>query len=92
MMKIPKQIKVGGHVIKVRFDEGLLLKSECQGKFSPLNQEIIIDPKARSIGVTFIQEILEALDTTYDLDMPHHTISVLGEGIYQVFNDNNFLK
>ncbi len=92
--QLPVELKIAGHIWQV----GLLHPSikkmqQADGLCDPENHEIaVVDgmPASRTVEV-LIHEIIEALDATYALEMPHPTIQTLGVGIFQVFADNGLL-
>ena len=57
-------------------------------------QKIFLDKECHpdQMKVTFLHEILEAVNRSLALQLPHKTIFILETGLYQVFKDNNFLQ
>lgn len=92
-MKIPKQLKVGGHTIKVTLDDGD--KEEC-GSYDVFKNEITISPKLPKSQqeATLIHEIFHVLNTTFENghNFSHALLDSLSEQFYQVLSDNKLLK
>ena len=89
-MHIPKKIKLGGHIIKVKkvnFDE-----INSPGEFIRYHQVIRLRqdkdiPEDQQEG-TFLHEIIEAIVQFNKLDLDHTHLTVLSESLYQVIKDN----
>lgn len=91
-MKIPENIKIMGHTYTITNDYSIN-ENMFKGGCSTEGQSILIgsmmhDEHKFSI---LLHEILHALDYYAELKLPHQTITVLAEMIFQVLNDNNFL-
>lgn len=102
-MKIPKQLKIGGHIYKIKVVDGEDQKKggSCWGKTFHHQKEIYIDESAAlsQQEETFFHEILHCIDQVYngqefvkDGNDGEATVSRLAEGLYQVLKDNNLLK
>ena len=102
-MNIPKTLKIGGHIYDIifpyvfteRYDRaGDCDSASCRIRISKNESDI---PKTDStIAVTFIHEVLHAIDNTTGHGMFHGSegekkIEALSEGIYQVLIDNGYL-
>lgn len=90
-MKIPKQLKVGGHIIKV--DSTSELPGE-DGSFSSRENMIRICkllPQSQK-EMTLIHEILHSLNSTFHQGDKHTILDSLAEQLYQVLSDNKMLK
>jgi hypothetical protein len=88
-MKIPKKLKVGGHIITVKeypFDE----ERSCCGDTSYVRATIRINSSLTQSQkeASFIHELFHVLNTTMD----HALIDSLAEQLYQVLSDNKLLK
>ena len=95
-MKIPGTLKIGAHKFKV------LQKTEAEVVSGNLgacqvttcriwintSPEIAISQREQS----FFHEVMEALNGLYQLNLEHHKIETIAEGMYQVLNDNGILK
>lgn len=91
-MKIPKYLKIGGHIIKVD------MSKELEG----INGEFVV--KTNTIRIcktlaqsqkesTFFHEIFHAMNSTFSVrDISHFLLDSLSEQFYQVFKDNKMLK
>ena len=96
-MKIPNKIKIGSHWYSVKFaDLDKIGGNDEPGISYLLKNKIFINTNnniSRSQQEqTLIHEIIEAINYNYELSLPHQSISILGETIYQVLNDNKFLR
>jgi hypothetical protein len=89
-MNIPKKIKIGGLVFKVELYENLTAGAQSYGQMRPMEQKIVIDKtlSEQMQEQTFIHEILEVIDSNYELKLEHRNISVLEAALYQVIKDN----
>ena len=101
-MKLPKEVKIGGHKYKVLFpcveleQEG----SEFSGKIDHSSKEIKIashqygrsDRCASALWVSFIHEVLHGIDYTSGNNTKERVICGFAEMIYQVLVDNGWLK
>jgi len=91
----PTKIKIGGFdyeiIYKDRFNEDGI--SDI-GTSSTYNQKIWIDNQAhiQQQEETLIHEIIEAINSNNDLELKHKDITVLAGCLFQVLNDNGFLK
>jgi len=100
-MKIPKQIKVGGHTYKVIFPYRFKERTDIYGQCDDALKNIKIsqdDGNGNPLSVSqkeqiFIHEVLHAVDWVYNAHkMDEETVQRLSEGLYQVLNDNKMLK
>lgn len=89
-MKIPKKIKVGGHIIKVEQSKEL---PDANGKFEWKENTMYICktlPQSQKES-TFFHELFHIMNTTLNNSM-HAAIDSLAEQFYQVLKDNDLLK
>ena len=89
-MKIPKTLKIGGHVYKVVLQGSSKLDNVNIGCTSRKENEIVLDislPQDQ-IEATFFHEVLHTLNN----ELAHPIIDSLAEQLYQVFLDNHLLK
>ena len=95
-MKIPNKLKILGYDYEIILREDRLKEdgSENPGTHSSRVQRIWIDATQtqQQQESTLIHEILESLNYSLELQMPHNVISSLEAGLYQVLHDNDFLK
>lgn len=86
-MKLPRQLKIGGHKIKITLCD---LPDGINGEFSTVLNEIKIDSKLPDSqrAVTLLHEILHALNSEFDKDIEHILLESLSQQIYQVLTDN----
>jgi len=101
IMKIPKQIKIGGHTYKVKEDHKFVERSDLLGLCDHYQRIIFITPfdvngaKRGRTGIeeTFIHELLHAVDEIYNSKkLEEDTVKRISEGLYQVFKDNDLLR
>ena len=94
-MKIPKQIKIGGHICKIIFrdrvkEDGI----DHLGSYNVRCSKIWIanDLTKSQQESTFLHEIIEAIDYCNQLELNHKQITTLEHNLYQVLKDNKLLK
>ena len=94
-MKIAKQIKVMGHIIKVDQcpTEETTNSGEYSDYFNLIRLRVDNNPES-SIAETFLHEIIEAITFKNNLSIDHTHLTVLSECLFQVLRDNklNFSK
>jgi len=96
-MKIPKKLKIGAHIFKVKyFNREAKDLNDNLGSCNCVKCEIVINSDP-NISVsqqeeTLLHEILEALNYNYQLKLSHESLSIIAEGLYQVLKDNKLLK
>jgi hypothetical protein len=91
-MKIPKTLKIGGHIVEIDCSEVL---PDLNGQALTGENKIKICkniPQSQKES-TLIHEIFHFLNTTFDApeSMTHALIDSLAEQLYQVLSDNNLL-
>ena len=93
-MKIPHKINVLGLTYDIIEQEDLVDGTGTSGQTWILKQKIFLDKKQcqQQKESTLIHEIIEAINSQLELELPHKTICALEAGIYQSLSDNNFLK
>ena len=101
IIKIPKQIKVGGHMYKVIYPYHFKERTDRIGACDFIKSEIVIgdddgngEKRGQStIEQTFFHEMLHAIDKVYNANkLEEETVERLSEGLYQVLKDSNLLK
>lgn len=94
-MKIPKQLKVGGHKYKIVLRNDRLKNDGTTeaGGYSSFFNKIWIDISAPQDiqEETLFHEILEAINIKNDLELNHNQISTISEDFYQVLKDNKLI-
>lgn len=95
-MILPDKIKISGRTYLVEyvdFDERLQ-QSPITGSVVHYKQKIQIDTAAHREWqeMSLLHEMIHAVDNNLSLDFNEDTIRRLGNGLYQVLNDNGFLK
>ena len=85
-MKLPKTIKVSGQTYSIDIIDSL---ADC-GSTTFNTQKILINGNQNDSRkqTALVHEVLEILNETYDLNLPHQTIQTLEAGIYQIIVDN----
>ena len=100
-MKIPKKIKVGGKVYDIEENYNFSERFDRMGHTNPDLCEIKITHKSlvgkklnqQVIEEVFWHEVVHCIDHTYNAgNLDEDTVKRFGEGLYQVLNDNKFLK
>ena len=97
-MKIPKTIKIAGHLYRTKIKNGTWSgDTMSRGQVNTNVLAIKLDknmPKSRK-GETLVHEIIHAIYHEYgleDTDKEERIVSVLSTGLYQVLVDNPKLK
>lgn len=90
-MRIPETLKIGGKEIKVSLAKPGAVDGNVAMWF-PDTFEIKIEdlpnaPDQRK-EEAFLHETLEAINSIYELNLPHWKITLLSEVFYQIFKDN----
>jgi Zn-dependent peptidase ImmA (M78 family) len=91
-MKIPKQLKIGGHTFKIVLekDNKMLSVGNSCGKFNLETGTIVINgsqvPSGQ--GATLFHEIMHVINN----EMGEEKIEFMAQAIYQVLSDNKLLK
>lgn len=86
--KLPEQIDLGGHVIKVVRTHKLLEDHDAYGMFDPTNLMIHIDGSLNNTMAweTLWHEVVEAINFFSEAGMEHKSIQVFGLLLHQVAN------
>ena len=99
-MKIPKTLKVGGHIYKIIDGYVFRERTDIHGQCDHSNLEIRLcrfDLSGKfaesKVECDFIHEMLHAIDNTYNgAQLKEEDVVRLAEGLYQVLTDNGLLK
>jgi hypothetical protein len=85
-MNIPETIKIGGHILPVRFSEDI----GNMGEWNHAKQTIKLykDTCVSQQEETLLHEIIECINYTYELKLPHAKIQILGATLHQIVRDN----
>lgn len=89
-MNIPDILKIGPHIYSVSFRENITRDRGALGESCLNGLWISIDnscPESQQ-EETLIHEIIEQIDSQYDLKLNHQTISTISNAFYQVLKDN----
>ena len=89
-MNIPDKLKIGGHSISIIFDTSAGLSNP--GEFNGYHQQIRLrkenDTPEDAIAEAYLHEIIEAIKHFNNLSLSHGDLTVISEGLFQVFRDN----
>ena len=89
-MKIPNQIKIGSHIIKIEkvptksIDNG----GEFNGYYNLIRLRSESDCPESNIAECFLHEIIEAIKLKNNLTIDHVHLTVLSESLFQVLREN----
>lgn len=80
MRELLHVLKLGSIAVSVYADDDLLATTECEGMFipDPSGYKIIIDANLEPelAGQVFMHELLEAIFTVAEIDLPHEQLQV----------------
>lgn len=85
---IPTSLNIGGHrveVVQTRMGNELCGRSEPTRGRILVNEELLESDKM----ATLLHEILEQINSNFDLQMGHTFLSTIGEALFQVLVDND---
>ncbi len=100
-MLIPKKLKVGAHLYDVIFPYKFSERTDLRGQTCHLTLRIKLtehtneaQPIAKSnIELTFLHEIIHCVDQVYNGGkMDEDSVERMGEGLYQVLQDNGLFR
>jgi len=100
-MRIPKRLKVGGHLYQVTVGHQFRENDNLVGQARKVEGLILLAthvpggaPCLRSqIEETFVHELLHIVNSIYNADgLDEKTVTRLSEGLYQVLTDNRMLR
>ena len=103
-IRIPKRVKVGGRVYRVREGYAFKERSDADGMCDGDTLEIRLAGVANGncplapavVEETFIHELLHAVDETYNAGamsrVSHDSLTCIACGLYQVLCDNKILR
>jgi hypothetical protein len=86
--KLPTEIQLGAHTLKVIKQKGLSVQAEACGIFDPDALTITIDTELPDslAWETFWHEVVEAINHFSEAAMEHKSIQVFGLLLHQVVN------
>lgn len=88
-MKIPKTLKIGGHIYEIEFVDGEKINNDCGEQNRARNTiKLRKDLPQSQLEETLIHEVIHALNGGLKEEM----VDGMAMGIYQVLKDNNLLK
>lgn len=98
-MKLPSQVKIGGHNYTVKFPFCFKERADIQGQADHCSKEIRVanseyqgTPLADSkIAEIFIHETLHSISATWNAEVSEAQCKTLAEGIYAFLVDNGYL-
>uniref|UniRef100_A0A6M3J1P9 Uncharacterized protein n=1 Tax=viral metagenome TaxID=1070528 RepID=A0A6M3J1P9_9ZZZZ len=90
-MEIPEKIKLGGHEIQIRFETTKTVGGA--GEYNHYHQLIRLrkepDTPEDAEAEAFLHEIFEAIKLFNNIELPHVSLTVLSEALFQVIRDND---
>jgi hypothetical protein len=86
---LPK-CKIGGHKYGIKWKKELARLHDAAGMSCASNLSIILDPagKESHVKAVFWHEVIEQINYLHELNLPHETITTIGECVFQVLTDN----
>ena len=91
---IPAELKIGGHWVSVSLvpprDLGQGIAGEVRWSQCTIRLAEDISPSAQA--ETLLHEIIEMLSATHELELEHHKLTSLSQGLFQVLVDNPQLR
>lgn len=92
-MRIPTELKIGGHIVRVVLDEHMPENMDAEYQSDQLLIRIDANNPQSIKESSLIHEIMHVLNGTFDSDvMGHSLLDSLSEQLYQVLSDNDMLK
>lgn len=95
-MKIPKKIKVGGHIYKVilrnRNENDGASELGTANIYNKLKIWLDTGQASSQLESTLLHEIIEIVNALNKIGLTEEKICQLETGLYQVFSDNKLLK
>ncbi|MCK9371003.1 hypothetical protein M0R04_13920 [Candidatus Dojkabacteria bacterium] len=92
-MKIPDQLKIGGHIVKVELID---LGESLDGEFDSQKNRIALNSKLppSQMEASLLHEILHACNAGFSGDdsVIHVLMESISQQLYQVLKDNDLLK
>lgn len=90
VIKIPKQIQIGGHTYQVFYKPYLSKDDGIRGSIIHRKQVIYIEPEnpISQQNATILHEILHFIDTIFDLNLTDEDTDRISEGLFQVLSDS----
>lgn len=90
-MRIPKQIKVGGHIIKIDMAKKLEVCGEFIRRKNLLRLDVDLPQSQKE--VTFFHELFHAINVQFgESNTEHALLDSFAEQLYQVLKDNKLLR
>jgi hypothetical protein len=89
-MNIPKEVKIGGFNIPIKLDEKIGIEENKYGQYNVINHTIKICDKVAFDQQfnTLIHEIVEGMDSIYELKLEHKDITIIAAVFHQIIKDN----
>jgi len=90
-MGLPDKLKIAGFEIPVTERKELARQASIFGAFDPMKMTIGIEKDLcdQNKSEVLMHEVIEAINSIYDLGMSHNAIQVLGVTLRQFLLDNN---
>lgn len=90
-----KQIKIGGYIIDIDYDDRLIANHGDVGQYSPVEQKITLAAglTKQQEEETLIHEVLEAINDIYELGLEHdEQLCKLSVIAHQIITDNKDME
>jgi len=90
VIKIPKQIQIGGHTYQVFYKPYLSSDSGNRGRINHRKQVIHIEPEnpISQQNVTILHEIIHFTENIFSLNLTDEDTDRISEGLLQVLSDS----
>ena len=91
---IPEELKIGGHWVSVSLAHPKDLGHGTAGevRWAQCTIKIAEDISPSAQAEVLLHEIIEMLSATHELELEHHKLTSLSQGLYQVLVDNPQLR
>jgi hypothetical protein len=91
---IPKKLRIQGHTFNVKLSSGDAVADRDCGWSRPFNNLISInsDFPVSQQESTLLHEIIEIINSSFELKLEHKQIMTLECSLYQVLKENKLLK
>ena len=89
-MKIPKTVKILGHLYKVEIQKDSNSGNDNLGTQWGRHLKIWLNENqsVEKMEETFMHELIEAVNYHLEMELKHHQISGMSETLFQIFKDN----
>jgi hypothetical protein len=95
-MQYPDKMQIGGNTINVEVLNEPIRKVDdltyVIGEYHPIARTMKCyhsEAHKDTCGESFVHETVEAIDSLYDLGLPHQTITTLATALYQAYSSGS---